>query len=466
LLILATRHHRRSIIFRRVYDNLKEIMEKAEELLVEIARFNENKKLWRDIPGDRRLEFGSVQYVKDWLKYRGRPHDLKCFDELTEFEEEIYTNIIGWTRTTVPEQRCRVVATCNPPSKNQGAWIIKRWAPWLDPNHPNPAEPGEPRWFANIDGKDTEVNDHLAFEYKGNRIIPTSRTFIPGRLDDNPYLRETTYRSVLQGMPEPLRSQLLYGDFSIGLKDEADQLIPTEWVTAAMKRWQKRYFPNYEVLGVDVSRGGADSTVIAGRIGLWIDTLFIHDGLETADGDRVAKLVLEHVTANTEVNIDVVGVGSSPYDYLKRELGRNRIHPLSAGMSSKTCDRTGTLTFKNKRSEWLWHLRELLDPVYGLSIELPDDDKLLADLTTPKWTCHWIKYPESENQKISYDEVGDRQVEIRGMIEIESKDEIKKRLGRSTDRGDGVSYAFATVERSEHDWLTAYSDTVSTHSDI
>jgi hypothetical protein len=33
-----------------------------------------------------------------------------------------------------------------------------RWAPWLDPQHPNPAKPGELRWFTNVDGKDTEVD--------------------------------------------------------------------------------------------------------------------------------------------------------------------------------------------------------------------------------------------------------------------------------------------------------------------
>ena len=41
----------------------------------------------------------------------------------------------------------------------------------------------------------------------------------------------------LQSLPEPLRSQMLYGDFKAGMEDDADQVIPTAWIDAAMDRW-------------------------------------------------------------------------------------------------------------------------------------------------------------------------------------------------------------------------------------
>jgi len=44
------------------------------------------------------------------------------------------------------------------------------------------------------------------------------------------------YVTTLQGLPEPMRSQLLYGDFSVGREDDAWQVIPTAWIKAAMDR--------------------------------------------------------------------------------------------------------------------------------------------------------------------------------------------------------------------------------------
>jgi hypothetical protein len=39
----------------------------------------------------------------------------------------------------------------------EGLWVIKHWAPWLDPLHPRPARPGELRWFTT--GSDGEEVD-------------------------------------------------------------------------------------------------------------------------------------------------------------------------------------------------------------------------------------------------------------------------------------------------------------------
>jgi len=90
-------------------------------------------------------------------KWKGRAHDLKCFDELSEFMEQMYTFLTGWLRTTDPRQRTRIIGAGNPPTTVEGEWVIRRWSPWLDSQHKNPAKPGELRWFARLDDKDTEV---------------------------------------------------------------------------------------------------------------------------------------------------------------------------------------------------------------------------------------------------------------------------------------------------------------------
>ncbi|MGM7379778.1 terminase, partial [Acinetobacter baumannii] len=116
-----------------------------------------------------------------------------------------------------------------------------------------PAQPGELRWFANVNGKEQEVESNKPFVIIDEQIVydfdpkdfalediikPTSRTFIPARVTDNKYYMETGYMSTLQALPEPLRSQMLYGDFGAGIEDDPWQVIPTEWVEAAQARWK------------------------------------------------------------------------------------------------------------------------------------------------------------------------------------------------------------------------------------
>src|SRR3546814_8203497 len=88
--------------------------------------------------------------------------------------------------------------------------------------------------------------------------------------------------------------------------------------------------------------------------------------------------------------------------------------------SSNVCS-SDLLGFYNKRSETIWRFREALDPSQpgGSPIALPPDPMLVADLTAPTFT-----------------------VPPRG-IKVESKEDVCKRLGRSTDRGDAVVMAWS-----------------------
>lgn len=439
LLILATTKHKRSVIFRREYPRLKDLIEKSRKLLAGIARYNSNEKIWRNIPGDRTLEFGAVQYQDDVEAWRGIEHDLKGFDELGEFTKEQYQFLITWNRSPDPTVTCKAVSTCNPPSSEEAFWIIEYWSPWLNPDHPNPALPGEIRWFAMIDGTETEVADGSPIFHNGEEIMPRSRTFIPARLEDNAYLKNGNYRGVLQRLPEPLRSQLLYGDFTAKkTEDHPWQVIPSDWVQDAMDRWTSTPPAPQSHLGVDVARGGDCLSVIAPRHHYWLGELIILPGQSTPDGSILADEIQKvRRSPRTEVRIDVVGVGSSCYDFLKQRGFEDLVFGLNGGGSAgKEKDKSGTLEFFNLRSMWIWHLREILDPKSEIKIALPPDPKLKADLCAPRW-----KIQPSRNQF--------------GQIRVESKDEIIKRLGRSPDRGDAVMYAFAKAvdDGSGYDWL-------------
>lgn len=421
LLGLSFTAHRKSIIFRREYPQLAELVTRGREILAGTgARFNANDHTWRGIPGKRVVEFGAVQYLWDVERFQGRAHDLLGFDELTHFLEQQYEILIGWNRTTIPGQRVRVVATGNPPLRPEGEWVIRRWGPWLDRQHPRPAAAGELRWYALIDGSWEEREDGTPFDWKGETVYPKSRTFIPASLADNPILEQTGYRATVQAMPEPMRSKLLYGDFSIGFEDDPWQVIPTEWVIQAEQRWETMNGAEQPLtaMGVDVARGGGDQTVIAKRYGAWVAPLIKRAGKATPDGQAVAQLVIEHLEGDVPPAIDIIGIGSAPYDALKMQ--GIRAIPINFAEGSEGTDRSGRLKFANVRAELYWRLREALDPETGEGLALPPDRELRADLCAAKW-----------------------KITARG-IQIESKEDIIKRIGRSPDCGDAVVMALST----------------------
>ena len=226
---LAVNEHKQSLLLRRQTTELRGIKEELTKILGSTKGLNDQSGIWR-IP-NRSIELGHCQYLKDRLTYQGRPHDLKGFDELTQFLEDQYRYIIAWNRSTDPNQRCRVVATGNPPLEDEGLWVIQYWGPWLDKNHPNPAAPGELRWYTTIGGVDQEVDgaDPITLN-NGEEVIPRSRTYIPASLEDNPDLMETGYASVLEALPEPYRSALRHGSFTVGMADNEWQVIPSEWI--------------------------------------------------------------------------------------------------------------------------------------------------------------------------------------------------------------------------------------------
>lgn len=556
----ALTRHRRSIIFRREFAQLKGIRERAEEIYGPLGKFNGQLELWKIEAGDykgRRIEFGACQNTGDETKYQGRPHDLKAFDEITHFTEQQFRFIITWNRTAHPGQRTRVICAGNPPTDAEGDWVIKYWAPWLDPTHPNPAKPGELRWFVSdpVNGGDVEVpngdpilmKDEDGYE---ELVQPKSRSFIFARVEDNPYLMSSGYKATLQALPEPLRSRMLRGMFGAGQEDADWQVIPSAWVHAAQKRWEPTYqafleriarerlesaaktpeistdepldaqasqasqpeaaaefaemartsrdplplpavvaqkafepedltklsreeiiaraektfmdaleVPNVDLkslleddpiasqvsemselakrtrrVGVDVARGGRDRTVITENQGLWFAAQTTIPGKQTPDGLSVVQKLVSLGFQDAELRIDVSNIGSSPVDIGR--MYKLNIIAMNGAEKSLAKDKSGKLGFANKRAEWLWKLREALDPANGIGLALPPDPELLADLTAPRW-----------------------QLSRQGIL-IEEKNDIKKRIGRSTDKGDSLVVARARVDLLAGGFLEFYEQEV------
>ena len=341
------------------------------------------------------------------------------FDEITHFLESQFRFLIGWLRTTTPGQRCRIVCAGNPPTTTDGQWVVSFWAPWLDDKHPDPALPGELRWFTTIDGKDQECSSGDAIIINGKKIQPISRTFISSRVTDNPFLMKTGYEATLQSLPEPLRSQMLNGDFKAGMEDSAWQVIPTAWIDAAMDRWTPEGKKGLmDSVGADVARGGSDKTTCSVRYGYWYDKIKTWPGSQTPTGAAAAGLIVSCIRDQAPVHVDALGVGGETVGHLE-SAGIQTI--AVSGYDTKRCDierdkATGKLKFRNLRAMMFWRFRESLDPVTGLNVSLPPDPELKADLCCAMWKL------------------------TPGGILIEQKEDIKKRIGRSPDKGDAVLY--------------------------
>lgn len=422
LLGLSLTEQEHSIIFRREAVQLIGIEERMTKILGSRAGYNSQDGIWR-LPDGRVLELGSVKEPGDWVKYQGRPHDAKLFDEICHFTEMQFRTLIGWLRTDNPNIRQRVVAAGNPPTTAEGEWVKRFWAAWLDPQHPNPAKPGELRWYVtNEKGEDQEVPDGTPVMVGGELMTPKSRTFIPSSVDDNLFYSTTGYKATLQALPEPLRSQMLRGDFNAGVSDPVWQLIPTEWVKAAQARWKDRDSKGLmTAIGFDPSRGGQDKSSAARRHGQWFDKIVTAPGVVTKDGPSAAGFIAPLIRDGAVVCIDSIGIGSSALDFIKG-LGLH-VHPVVGSEGSTLMDKSGQMKFRNKRAEMYWLLREALDPTNPDPIALPPDQELLGDLTAPRYKVVTMGKGAA--------------------IQISSKDDIRLVLGRSPDKGDSVAMTFA-----------------------
>lgn len=427
LLGLAAKRHRRSLIFRRLIKSMDGMIDRAKEIytpadvpqLARVNKYNESRGIWRLDGGGRRLRFVGLQYANDWEQYRGNAADLHAFDEATEFSELAIRSLAGWNRSSDPAQHCQVVLTFNPPIDEAGRWVIRFFLPWMAYLYPNldeckrytgqPAEPGELRYYT-MQG-DNEI------EVPAGTPGAKSRTFYPASVEDNPIYMASGYAATLEALPEPLRSQLRHGSFEAGIEADPWQVIPGPWVRAAMARHDERTRPEGRPLAaaLDVARGGRDSTALAQ---LWAPDyvdLQLWPGRQTPDGPSAAGLALQAgLDAIMGIAVDVIGVGASAYDFLVANGAPARAVNFAEAAPAWARDRSNQLKFSNTRAAQYWALREGLDPAYGASLALPNDEQLYLDLTSPRW-----------------------HMTSRG-IQIEAKEQIIDRIGRSPDRGDAV----------------------------
>jgi hypothetical protein len=205
---------------------------------------------------------------------------------------------------------------------------------------------------------------------------------------------------------------------------DEDSVIPLAYIERANERWrvlqESGGFHPITGVAADVARSGDAKTVLAIRAEMAIVELRYFSGIDTMETAGRVKGVM--IANNVPSSIDIVGLGAGVYDKLREdgELVAHGLFPVAfvAGARTTFKDKTGELGFVDLRAAAWWNAREILEDD-GLQAAIPPDDILTGDLTAPKW-----------------------RVMSGGRIRVESKEDIAKRLGRSTDAGDAVVMAY------------------------
>lgn len=165
-----------AILFRRTYkqlmggDGLIELSHRVYPRLG--GMYTKSEYLWRfkNCPGT--IRFAHLEHESDIEeRYEGHQYPYVGWDELQTFLMRMYIYMFSRNRSSNPDVKSYTRATCMPGGIGH-AWVKKRF---IDTDIRNKV-----RYFRNINNVDTEVNvtDPKA----------VARTFIPARLEDNPYL--------------------------------------------------------------------------------------------------------------------------------------------------------------------------------------------------------------------------------------------------------------------------------------
>jgi sorbitol-specific phosphotransferase system component IIA len=222
------------------------------------------------------------------------------------------------------------------------------------------------------------------------------------------------------------RNQVL-GEFA---ESSSNAVFPQSWLEQAMRLHNAvnpmREWADLLAIGLDVADGGADETMVAyrTRAGGYTGISEV-EALRERPNEMVSVSHLARELAVSGKHIPIVvdgnGVGANVIKRL-RELGFTVVRFIGQERAEqpKSLKATQpTIRALNTRVMAFWSLRDLLDPtIGGGQFYLPPSTELLGELAA-------LKYDEDPS----------------GRIVMTAKNELRKTLGRSTDRADAVAMA-------------------------
>lgn len=341
--------------------------------------------------GDEMVGYGRKPADNDEEGFQGihAPYVLVLVDEAAGIPSALWTAILALLTTA----ECRVLAIGNP--DYEGSEFSRMCAPGSGYN------------VIHIDG--------LATPNFTDEPVP------PGA----PLLDQTWIDDLVTdyGIESPQYVAKVRGLFP---SDRTDGTVPWSWAHASRAADVEATLPPLRVpveLGVDVG-GGQDLTVIRERTGPVAGRRW---AVNTEDSEVIVDELLDaiRVSRATSVKVDFGGIGFGVVGSLRRRAPAEvawpvEVHGVQFGGQPKD-----PAKYENVRAEMWWEARlRSKDRVWFLGTRddagrMLVDDRTMADLCEPRWF---------ENK--------------RNRIQLEDKDKIRKRLGRSPDDGDALVLAF------------------------
>lgn len=259
--------------------------------------------------------------------------------------------------------------------------------------------------------------DDFYAPWKQNRL-PKDKVFIPSLVEDNPGISKE-YIQALQSLDdESMKQRLLYGNWDF--EETSRQLVLRSWIDNALV---DNYEPSAEKkMGVDVAREGKDESVVC----IWVgDTLVHMENIQVniSEFTDISGKIAEKIIAIAQqwgigyrnISVDSPGVGGGIIDAL-----RARQYFVNSYLGGTPIDDGGFTKYKNLRSYSYWQLRiKLQSGAIKILRTLPHLDELIRELTVHEF------------------EVDDK------VVELEEKDKIKRKIGRSPDYADAAVIGLA-----------------------
>jgi hypothetical protein len=166
------------------------------------------------------------------------------------------------------------------------------------------------------------------------------------------------------------------------------------------------------IIGVDIARFGDDKTVLCYRKGRYCFKLKEYSKVDTVELANILTAIIKEETP-ARIFLDMGNTGAGVYDILKDRGFSKVVRGINFGGKAINSDR-----YYNKRAEMWAEANEWLKSEQP--VQLVNDDELLDDL------CSVNKMYDSS-----------------GRLQLESKDKVKERIGRSPDKADAFVLTFA-----------------------
>jgi len=238
--------------------------------------------------------------------------------------------------------------------------------------------------------------------YNDNTLEP-NKAFVPALPLDNPHL-PATYIEMLKSLPPGQRRRLLEGDWNYEM--EADSLFDFDDISASIfkhspKAEDKKY------ISVDVARFGTDRSVACVWVGLTVVEVLVYSKLSTVElSSEIRNLIAKYGVHPGQVIVDSDGVGGGVSDQLR---GTNFVNNAKALHNQN---------FANLKSQCYVKLSELFKEG-RISINVLDTS--LVDDLTQELLAVKLKDVDKDNK-----------------VQVGSKDDMKKVLGKSPDISDAL----------------------------